>query len=41
MSSEEPFKDFIVSNVLKQLLDTVSEKPFEMPTVGICSFIFG
>lgn len=34
MSSEEPFKDLIVSNVLKPLFDTVSEKPFKIPSIG-------
>ncbi|XP_018572032.1 poly(A)-specific ribonuclease PARN isoform X2 [Anoplophora glabripennis] len=33
MSSLEPFKELIQSNVLKHLLDAVSEKPFEIPNV--------
>ncbi|KAJ8957351.1 hypothetical protein NQ318_004830 [Aromia moschata] len=33
MSSSEPFKDLINSNILKHLLDTVCEKPFKIPSI--------
>ncbi|VEN43084.1 unnamed protein product [Callosobruchus maculatus] len=33
MSSCEPFKDIITSNVLKHLYDTVSQEPFKIPTI--------
>lgn len=35
MSSREPFRDLIQSTVLKQLLDTLSQKPFGLPEVVI------
>nr|CAI5860607.1 unnamed protein product [Callosobruchus analis] len=33
MSSCEPFKDIITSNVLKHLYDTVSQDPFKIPSI--------
>ncbi|XP_056647832.1 poly(A)-specific ribonuclease PARN-like [Diorhabda sublineata] len=35
MSSREPFRDLIQSTVLKQLFDTLSEKPFGLPEVVV------
>lgn len=34
MSSIAPIKEQIPSNVLAHLLDTVTKKPFTVPTIG-------
>jgi hypothetical protein len=34
MASGDDFKELITSTVLKDLLETVSKEPFEIPPVG-------
>lgn len=40
MASSDDFKDLIPITVLKNVFETVSKDPFEMPSVGKWFFLF-